>query len=342
MTVPESAGVQSRDGGVLIRTRGSSCHRFGISRLAYDLPQRDGKANFVLAFDMRSRFFLRTGFNSLRQETVQMLEVHPPPPAVQSNETIPDCCVTLFSRGEDPDALAGVLAETLGLNRIDAKIRAAHVPGILPDRLTRETADSVVAAVHRIGISAATFARSEIPCLDHPVVVHHASCGSEGLEILGLRGVRTSLVRWPDLEFVSVGHVPLETAHHSNAESLVVVHSAPHSFEETLDQPILSGPECWIIARRPERIFVLNHNRMNYEYLESRMTGSATANFKELLNDLVHYGRAAYFTPATHAILKHGPAHSFTFSDTDQLKRATLVQFLLHRTIETQQRPQPD
>ncbi len=275
-----------------------------------------------------------------------MLEVHPPlpppPPATQSSETGPDCCVALFSRGEDPEVLAGVLGDTLGLNRIDAKIRAAHVPGVLPDRLTRETADAVVAAVHRIGISAATFARSEIPSLDHPVVVHHASCSAEGLEILGLHGARTSLVRWPDLEFISVGHVPLETAHHSSTESMVVVHSAPHSFEETLDQPILSGPECWIIARRPQRIFVLNHNRMNYEYLESRMTESATANFKELLNDLVHYGQEAYHTPATHAILKHGPAHGYTFSDIEQLKKATLVQFLLHRTIESQHRPQPD
>jgi len=271
-----------------------------------------------------------------------MLEVHPPSPATQSCETSRDCCVTVFSRGEDPEVLAGVLGDTLGLNRIDAKTRAAHVPGILPDRLTRETADSVVAAVHGIGISAATFALAEVPSLDHPVVVHHASCSSEGLEILGLHGARTSLVRWPDLELISVGHIPLETAHHSSTESLVVVHSAPHSVEETFDQPTLSGPECWIIARRPQRIFVLNHNRMNYEYLESRMTESATANFKELLNDLVHYGREAYLTPATHAILKHDSAHGYMFSDTDQLKRTTLVQFLLHRTIETQPPFQPD
>lgn len=271
-----------------------------------------------------------------------MLEVHPPSPATQSSEASPDCCVTLFSRGDDSETLAGVLGDTLGLNRIDAKIRAAHVPGVLPDRLTRETADSVVAAVHGIGIAAAAFFWTDVPSLDHPVVVHHASCSSEGLEILGLHGARTSLVRWPDLEFISVGHVPLETAHHSNAESLVVVHSAPHSFEETLDQPTLSGPECWIIARRPQRIFVINHNRMNYEYLESRMTESATANFKEFLNDLDHYGRDAYLTPATHAILKHGPAHCYTFSDTEQLKRTTLLQFLLHRTIETQPELQPD
>lgn len=269
-----------------------------------------------------------------------MLEIHPP--ATQPCEKSRDCCVVLFSRGEDAEALAGVLGDTLGLNRIDAKIRSAHVPGVLPDRLTRETADSVVAAVHGIGIAAAAFSWTDVPCLDHPIVVHHASCGFEGLEILGLHGDRTNLIRWPELEFISVGHVPLETAHHSSTEDMVVVHSAPHSFEETLDQPILSGPECWIIARRPQRIFVLNHNRMNYEYLGSRMTESATANFKEFLTDLAHHGREGFLTPATHAILNHGPAHCFTFSDTEQLKRTTLAQFLLHRTIETQQRQHPD
>jgi hypothetical protein len=169
--------------------------------------------------------------------------------------------------------------------------------------------------------------------------VHHAACSGDSLEILGLRGARASLIRWPDLELVSVGYIPLEAAHHSSTDSMVVVHSAPHTFDETSDHVTSSGPECWLIAKRPQRIYCLNHDRMNYDYLGPRKTGSASANFREFLKDIAHLAEDAFLTPATHQFLSHGPVNDYTFPTAEQLKRTTLVQFLLHHVIESKHLP---
>lgn len=247
--------------------------------------------------------------------------------------------VVVFSRCGDLDEFTETLVSTLGLNRIDARIHAAHVPGVLPERLTEQQARHAVAAVRKLGMSAAVVSQADIPDLEHPIVVHHAACGSDGLEILGLCGDRSSLIRWPDVEFVSVGYVPLETAHHSSAEPLVVVHSSPHTFDDDSEHVVLSGPECWLIARHPQRIYFLNHNRMNYDYLGPRKSGSATANFGEFLKDIAHFAEDAFLTPSTHKHLSHGPADEYTFSSSERLKQSSLVQFLLHRVIEFEHLP---
>jgi hypothetical protein len=250
--------------------------------------------------------------------------------------------VAVFNRGSDPDAIAAALADSLGLNRIDAKIHAAHIPGVLPDRLTREQAESVAAAVKATGVAAAAVAQADIPQLNHPETIHHAACLDDGLEIIGLAGSRSGFVTWGDLEFVSVGHVPLESAHHYASESNVVVHSSPHTFEEQSEGIAVSGPVCWIITRSPQRVFFINHSRMNYDYLGDRKSSSATANFHEFLTDLTRLATTAYLTPSTHAILDRGSASDYLFKDTEQFKQATVLQFLLHQTVAAARLPEHD
>ncbi len=248
--------------------------------------------------------------------------------------------VAVFSRSSDPDAMAGALAESLGLNRIDARIHAAHVPGVLPDQLSRDQAESVAAAVTKIGVAAAAVAQSDVPQLGHPETIHHAACLDDGLEILGLTGARAGFVAWNDLEFLSVGHVPVESAHHYAPESNVVVRSSPHSVEEESEGIAVSGPVCWIIARNPQRIFFISHSRMNYDYLGDRKSASAATNFQEFLTDLVSHATTAYLTPATHAILDHGSATDYVFQDAEQLKQDTVLQFLLHQTVAAARLPE--
>ena len=248
--------------------------------------------------------------------------------------------VAIFSRSSDPDAIAGALVGSLGLNRIDAKIHAAQVPGVLPDRLTREQAESLVAAIKATGVTAIAVAQSDIPQLNHPETIHHAACLDDGLEIIGLSGSRSGFVAWDDLEFLSVGHVPLESAHHYASESNVVVRSSPHTFEEQSEGIAVSGPVCWIIARNPQRVFFINHSRMNYDYLGDRKSSSATANFHEFLTDLARLATTAYLTPATHAILDRGSASDYLFKDSEQFKQATVLQFLLHQTVAAARLPE--
>ena len=203
----------------------------------------------------------------------------------------------------------------------------------MPVKLSREQAAAAAEAVRKLGVAAASVADSEVLNLDHPVVIHHAACLDEGLEILGLQGVRSGFVSWTDLEFVSVGHVPLETAHHYISESLAVVHSAPHSVVEDAEGLVLSGPACWLIARNPQRVFFINHARMNYDYLDERKAGSASVNFGEFLKDVVGFAKNTFLTPSTRAALNHGSATDYSFADADRLKQTTLMQYLLHRVI---------
>lgn len=268
-----------------------------------------------------------------------MLELNSDKDHSKTTSQAPEYRVVVFSRCNDVDRFTEALVATLGLNRIDARIHAAHVPGVLPEQLTQEQAEQAAAAVTKLGVSAAAIPAADIPDFDHPTVVHHAACSADGLEILGLTGARTSLIPWPDVEFVSVGYVPLEPAHHSSTEPLVVVHSSPHSFDDESEHVGLSGPACWLIAKDPQRIYFLNHNQMNYEYLGSRKSGSATANFGEFLIDINHFATDAFLTPATHTFLSHGSADSYTFSTAEQLKQTSLVQFLLHRVIESEHLP---
>ncbi|NQV25278.1 MAG: hypothetical protein HQ518_13020 [Rhodopirellula sp.] len=268
-----------------------------------------------------------------------MLASHSEKEPAEETSQQPAYRVAVFSRCSDPDQFTETLVSVLGLNRIDARIHAAHVPGLLPERLTRERAELAAAAINRLGMSAAGISQSDIPNLDHPMVVHHAACREEGLEVLGLRGAQASLVEWPDLEFVSAGYVPLESAQHSSTESMVVVHSVPHTFDETSEHLALSGLECWFIAKHPQRIYVINHNRMNYDYLGSRKTGSASANFGEFLQDVAHFAEQSFLTPATHAFLSRGPVEDYAFSTAERLKQTTQLQFLLHRVIDSEHLP---
>lgn len=268
-----------------------------------------------------------------------MLEIHSDKDPAETDDAEREYRVAVFSRCSDLDQLTEALVSALGLNRIDARIHAAHVPGVLPEQLTQQQAEYTVAAITKLGMSAAVVSQADIPNLDHPAVVHHAACSANGLEISGLSGARSNLIRWPDVEFVSVGYVPLETAHHSSTEPLVVVHSSPHTFDDVSEPVALSGPECWLIVRHPQRIFFLNHNRMNYEYLGPRKSGSATANFGEFLKDIAHFAEDAFLTPATHKILSRGPVDGYTFSTDEELKQTSLVQFLLHRVIESEHLP---
>jgi hypothetical protein len=68
---------------------------------------------------------------------------------------------------------------------------------------------------------------------------------------------------------------------------------------------------------------------MNYEYLGSRKTDSATHNFGQFVEDLLAKAPAAYVTPAARAFVEHGPQSQYEFDLTDQLRQYTLFHLLL-------------
>ena len=239
--------------------------------------------------------------------------------------------VVIFARPDEPDALIDVLTQAFDLNRVDARIQAHAMPGLLPERLNQDQAADVVQKIRAIGLSASAILESSIPNLDHPEVIHHATCGATGFEIAGLAGSRRSLIAWGDIELMSLGWVALESARHFTSRSQVVVFSAPHSVEEKIDVASIHGAELWLITKNPDRVYRLDQDHMNYEYLNERMTDSAATNFREFFKDLTRFAQSAYRTPATHAFEDQASVERYRFETSADLKKETLLHLLLHR-----------
>ncbi len=239
--------------------------------------------------------------------------------------------VVVFARPDDPETFADAISKALQLNRVDARIDWHNIPGVLPHHLSLDVASEVAAAVRELGVNASVVLESTLPRLDHAEVIHRAACLPEGLEIAGLSGARHALIEWENLVVADVGYVPLESAQHYNVEPSVVVFSAPHSHTELTETTAISGFELWLVTAHPDRVFRIEQDRMNYEYLGERMVESAAANFKVFLADIAAHAKRTYLTPAVRAVLEQKPLGKYRFADSEALKRDTLLHVLLHR-----------
>jgi len=240
--------------------------------------------------------------------------------------------VVIFAAPDDPYALRDVLVEVLGLHPTEAQIRAHDVPGVLPERLSRDEALRVVAAVEQLGVSAASLPDDEVPEFEHAEIVHHARCLDAGLEIVELHGEPECVIPWSDVELVSVGRVPLDSDHRYLPEQDPVMGSGRRTGHKTMNIAAVSGPEMWLIRRHPMRGFRINHKQMNYEYLGNRMTDSASKNFLLFVSDLLERAPDAYRTPATRAFCEHGLLGHYDFRSSEQLRLYTVFHLLLlHR-----------
>lgn len=239
--------------------------------------------------------------------------------------------VVVFAAPDDPHDLAEVLAEVMGIHPTDAIIHARHAPGILPDRLSREQADRLTAAVKDLGLHAESISADEIPEFGHGEAVHHVQCPEEGLDIFGLRGGLDDCVPWDEIELICVGVVPQETTKHYLTNEMTNLSAARRTTPGPLEVPLSDGPELWFIRRNPFHAYRVDHKRMNYEYLGGRKTDSATVNFRLFLDDLIRQVPHAYVTPSTRAFLGHGAERLYHFDTAEHLQRYTQYHYLAHR-----------
>ncbi|HTI49994.1 MAG TPA: hypothetical protein VL475_03545, partial [Planctomycetaceae bacterium] len=151
------------------------------------------------------------------------------------------------------------------------------------------------------------------------------------LEIIELHDREAALVPWNDIDLVSVGQVPQDSARHYISGEGATVRSARRTGPSTMETPLSPGPEAWILCRNLVRWLRIDHKRMNYEYLGNRKTDSATANFRLFLDDIVARARQAYLTPSTRAFLEHGSVADYSFKTVEDLQRATELHLLIHR-----------
>lgn len=244
-----------------------------------------------------------------------------------------NCYVVVFALPGDPQELAQVLIDVLGMHPTDALVHARSAPGVLPDRLSRDRAEQLAAAIQKIGVRADVATANELPDLDHGEVVHHCVCTFAGLEIIEARGDLETSIPWSEFELICVGVVPQEAGRHYPTGEMAVLSAARRSPHTPLDTPPTAGPELWFVHRKPFRAYRIDHRRMNYEYLGDRKSDSATVNFQSFLKDLLRYVPQAYVTPSTRAFLAHGPERKFHFDSADQLRRYTQFHLFIHRHV---------
>lgn len=245
--------------------------------------------------------------------------------------------VAVFGMPDDPDSLADVLEDVLGLHATDARVHARAAPGVLGEPLDRETADRLASAIGETGVQAEVLSASDIPSLAEPVVAHHARCLDVGLEVSEMHGRAASLLAWNRLDLLSVGQIPQETERYQIDANTTSISSARRAGGRgSVKKALPPGPEAWIIAGNPFRAYRIDHKRMNYEYLGDRKTDSATSNFRMFCDDLVAHARLAYLTPATRAWLEHGSVEDYSFTVGEALERYTVLHLLLHRRAQNQ------
>src|SRR4051812_5007448 len=89
-----------------------------------------------------------------------------PESAVETQGT-PGKRVVVFALPDEREKLHAALEHGLELSPLDARIRARHLPGLLPETLPAEKADALVDAMHQLGIEAEAIDPHDCPDLSH-------------------------------------------------------------------------------------------------------------------------------------------------------------------------------
>lgn len=250
----------------------------------------------------------------------------PDGPASASTEA--DYHVALFSAAVDRALLTAALRDALQLTEIDARIRARNVPGLLPERLSKTSAERVVAAVSRLGSDAEVVRSEDIPDLQHAPKAHHVRCTPAALEVAPDTGDAIERISWERVALISVADVPLGTSHHYVAPRTVMFRGTPRK-NDAESSTVVRGPELWLVFVAPFGVLHVDHREMNYEYLGSRMTSSATTNFRELLADLRRHAPGALLTPPAQAFINHGSVEEYRFETPEQHREIVELHTLL-------------
>ncbi len=154
------------------------------------------------------------------------------------------------------------------------------------------------------------------------------------MEIVEPQGSTASVVGWSDVELIAVGRVQQESDEHFIADTPVFTYRRLTPNERFVRH--VAGPELWLVAGHPSRIYRIDHSRMNYEYLGQRKTDSATHNFRCLVEDVLKNAPGAYVTPSTRAFIGLAPAKHYEFESAEDLKRYAAFHLLIRRRAEKQ------
>lgn len=236
--------------------------------------------------------------------------------------------VVVLETPVDREALLRQLRRELNLNTIDSRILLHHLPGVLPQELSDVEAEGVASAIRRAGGAAVAIPADEWPDLGRTPASHHVRCTDCGLEVVAADGTSSTLIPWAHVRLISVADVPLDGVRHFVAARTAVIRATPGIKDAQLETRTLRGAEMWIVCDRTFRTFHIDHREMNYEYLGRRLTGSAAANFRLFLEDLVDHAPQARLSPTTQAFLAHGSADHCRLASSEEHRKAVALEIV--------------
>lgn len=251
----------------------------------------------------------------------------------------------------DVPAVAGPVAEALHVNIFDARRIVRYARGIVADQLDRPTAESLSAALARIGVDTVIAAESEFAVLIHPRRVVIADCGESALKVKSDFRREYEVIPWERVEFVSAGIIAtaqyrdylssksfkLLPAIHKIADDDAkkelrekLAHKAlerrkvPGLTEirsksklanedlESLKSEQTDGFLDLLIAPTREHLRISRHD-FRFDYLGTRARPRSLDNFKLLVRDAVAHARATLATSITQALLDGMEIHEIVF-----------------------------
>lgn len=239
--------------------------------------------------------------------------------------------VVVFSKPNHPDELAAVFQQELKLHPTDALIWARHVPGILTATFPAAQAQTLVAAMNRIGVRSSALPADQIPDLHHATVIHHVRCTDDGLRLMQASGEPGALIPWAAIQLVCVGEVPIDVNRHYSSGNWTAVSAGHHFQSGGIVAPGTPALEAWIVCQPPLPALCIDHGHMNYEYLGSRRVDSAACNFHSFITDVIKYATDAPLTESTKAYLTHIKPETYRFPSREDLIRHVALQTLLAR-----------
>ncbi len=245
-----------------------------------------------------------------------------------------DYRIVIFTQLKDPRELGRVFSEKLDMHVVDADLWAHHVPGVLNESFSEEQARELAAAIGALGIQVAAIRRSQIPDLRRAVPAHHVRCEEHGLQVIDMHGKQETVIPWAAVEMVCVGELPLDIARHHAPDMWNGVLGRNSSHDQSKD-PLATGWEVLVTCRHPYPNLKIEHDRMNYEYLGSRHTGSSESNFRHLVSDLTGSATQALVSESTQSYLQHNHPGKHHFKNQHELIHyATLSALLARESVD--------
>lgn len=241
----------------------------------------------------------------------------------------------VFSLPDDRDAVIQLLQDQLHLTPLDARVRFRHLPGLLPDVLDQAVAETAARRLGELGGKAAAVDERDVPFLDYARRLHHIRCADDGLVIVGITGEAEEVVPWTRLSLMSIGDVPLLEVRRATDVGAGSLHPSPIAPTDTIENRRY-GPEIWLSCESPFRVFHIEHEAMNYEYLGERKSTSATANFSELVKDILKHTPHLFLTHSTRAYVGHGSYEDVRFDSQEEHESYVIAQILLMRQVRSE------